>query len=200
MVRAVKIETLEFFESQYKGEPSWNIGMVQPSLLDEISATEIVGRSIDIGCGVGDCANYLASLGYESHGVDISKTAIAKAIINANKLHLSTIFHLQSAFSLEELGLQYNLIIDCGLMHIMSDNERRDYIHQLNEISSSESRLILIGFDTNLLPNKPRGFKPQNLIPLFENNWDVETVREINYCAAKKQDDAPGWLMQFRRH
>jgi len=200
MSRRIKKKTLEFFEKQYKDEPSWVIGTVQPSLLEEMDKIKITGRSIDIGCGVGECVNYLSSIGYESHGVDISLTAIAKAITAANKQNLSVFFHNIGAFSLIELGLQFNLLVDCGLMHIMSDDERRDYTHQLNKISFSGASLIIIGFDTNLLSNKPRGFKPQSLIPLFEENWDVETVRRINYCAAKKQDDAPGWLMQFRRH
>lgn len=36
MSRRIKKKTLEFFEKQYKDEPSWVIGTVQPSLLEEM--------------------------------------------------------------------------------------------------------------------------------------------------------------------
>jgi methylase of polypeptide subunit release factors len=66
-----KVETLKtiksslekdahFFESVYQVEPPWDIGRPQKEIVQLEQAGEIVGSVLDVGCGTGENALYLA--------------------------------------------------------------------------------------------------------------------------------------------
>ncbi|HZP89453.1 MAG TPA: hypothetical protein VFC04_00470, partial [Actinomycetota bacterium] len=54
-----------FFETAYGGSPAWDIGRPQPAVVRLEEAGEITGSVIDLGCGTGENALFLASRGHE---------------------------------------------------------------------------------------------------------------------------------------
>ncbi|HEV7853990.1 MAG TPA: class I SAM-dependent methyltransferase, partial [Mycobacterium sp.] len=74
----------------YRGEPAvkgaprptgvpWDIRQAQPRLMELESLGGIGGEVLDIGCGLGDNAIFLASRGHSVTGLDGSPTAIEEA-------------------------------------------------------------------------------------------------------------------------
>ena len=62
----------------------WNIVSPPQALVELIESGEIQPcKTIDLGCGAGNYAIYLASVGFEVTGVDISPSAIGLAEANA---------------------------------------------------------------------------------------------------------------------
>src|SRR5215470_19319030 len=58
----------------------WDTGTPDPLLVDMIESRAIVpGRALEIGCGTGTNAIYLAQHGFEVIGVDISPLAVENA-------------------------------------------------------------------------------------------------------------------------
>jgi cyclopropane fatty-acyl-phospholipid synthase-like methyltransferase len=76
----------ESFDRLYRGESAfdggqapvaipWDVGQAQPRLM-ELEATGLIsGEVLDIGCGLGDNAIYLASRGHSVTGLDGSPAA-----------------------------------------------------------------------------------------------------------------------------
>ncbi|MFD8638454.1 class I SAM-dependent methyltransferase, partial [Streptomyces sp. NPDC059656] len=76
------------------------------------------GRALDLGCGPGRNALYLASRGFEVDAVDLSPTAVAWAEERAREAGAAVRFHCGDAFALTraELSGPYDLIYDSGCL------------------------------------------------------------------------------------
>jgi SAM-dependent methyltransferase len=82
------------------------------------------GRALDLGCGPGRNALYLASHGFEVDPVDLSPVAIAWARERAQEARADIGFRCGDALapsaaapSATDLGGQYDLIVDSGCFH-----------------------------------------------------------------------------------
>jgi 2-polyprenyl-3-methyl-5-hydroxy-6-metoxy-1,4-benzoquinol methylase len=78
-------ENHEFFNSAYEGTPPWDIGRPQKEIIRVTEDGEISGRVLDVGCGTGENALYLAGLGFDVWGTDAVPSAIGKAKEKAKK-------------------------------------------------------------------------------------------------------------------
>jgi len=80
-------------------------------------------RVVDLGCGTGTAALYLASLGFSIKGFDVSPNAIDMANKNKEALGLEAEFE---ACDLIELNhFEADLTIDSSLLHCLVDKEDR---------------------------------------------------------------------------
>jgi SAM-dependent methyltransferase len=93
-----------------------------------------VGRALDLGCGPGRNALYLASLGFEVDAVDLSPAAIAWAGDRAREAGAEIRFRRGDAFTLAdtELGGPYDLIYDSGCFHHLPPHRRISYLALLD--------------------------------------------------------------------
>jgi 2-polyprenyl-3-methyl-5-hydroxy-6-metoxy-1,4-benzoquinol methylase len=73
---------------------------------------------LDAGCGTGENALYLASLGLSVLAVDVAKTALAIAREMANARVIEAEFVTADAFHLQSLGRMFTTVLDCGLFHL----------------------------------------------------------------------------------
>jgi 2-polyprenyl-3-methyl-5-hydroxy-6-metoxy-1,4-benzoquinol methylase len=64
----------QLFEQMYAGQALWDIGRPQPSIV-ALAETGV----LDVGCGTGDNALFLASKGHETWGLDYMPIAIERA-------------------------------------------------------------------------------------------------------------------------
>jgi SAM-dependent methyltransferase len=85
------------------------------------------GRAMDLGCGAGRNAVYLAGRGFDVTAVDLSVTAIEWARERAAAAGVEVDFHRGDAFTLELAG-QYDLIYDSGCFHHLPPHRRISYL------------------------------------------------------------------------
>src|SRR3990172_6380518 len=86
-----------FFNSAYIGRPPWDIGRPQIEFKRMAEAREITGRVLDVGCGTGENALYIATLGHKVSGIDISPLAIRRAEVKARERGLDVQFEVWDA-------------------------------------------------------------------------------------------------------
>ncbi|MEU6673684.1 class I SAM-dependent methyltransferase [Streptomyces sp. NPDC046925] len=106
------------------------------------------GRALDLGCGPGRNALYLASLGFEVDAVDISPAAVAWAEERAREAGADIRFRCGDAFALTEAGPSgpYDLIADSGCFHHLPPHRRVSYLALLERALAPGGHLALTAF------------------------------------------------------
>jgi SAM-dependent methyltransferase len=86
------------------------------------------GRVLELGCGNGRDATYLASLGCGVDAVDFSARAIEWARERAKAARTSVRFQCCSIFDAAFTAGGYDLVYDSGCFHHLPPHRRRDYV------------------------------------------------------------------------
>lgn len=106
------------------GEPlPWDTGTPDPMLVEMIEARAIApGRTLEVGCGTGTNAIYLAQQGFEVVGIDISPLAVAHARDRAHgRCRFETVDFLNDA----PPGGPFQFVFDRGCFHTFDENHER---------------------------------------------------------------------------
>ncbi|MGP8072373.1 MAG: class I SAM-dependent methyltransferase [Thermoplasmata archaeon] len=118
---------MHFFDREYEGTPLWDVGRPQGEIVRLEEAGEVRGRVLDLGCGTGENAFYLAGRGHETWGVDFAPRAIDKARAKDHPPGVPVRFEVASALELTALAETFDTLIDCGLFHTFLDPHRPVY-------------------------------------------------------------------------
>jgi ubiquinone/menaquinone biosynthesis C-methylase UbiE len=134
------------FNAKYDGIPPWDIGRPQEAIRELEESGEINGTVLDLGCGTGENALYLAEKGHEVWGLDFSETAISRAMAKAKERDVNVRFLKGDALKLENLDRQFDVIIDSGLFHTFEDDERITFIDSLKKALKTDGYYYMLCF------------------------------------------------------
>ncbi len=90
------------------------------------------GKALDLGCGPGRNAIYLAKMGFDVDAVDYSKEAINWAKERAVSMGVPVNFICKSVFDLD-VNEQYDFVYDSGCMHHLLPHRRIQYIELIRK-------------------------------------------------------------------
>jgi SAM-dependent methyltransferase len=111
-------------ESYASGEPlPWDTGRPDPMLIEMVESRVIEpGRTLEVGCGIGTNATYLAQHGFEVVGVDVSPVAIENARAKADRrCRFEALDFLNEAAP----GGPFTFVFDRGCFHTFDEDHRR---------------------------------------------------------------------------
>ena len=109
-----------------------------------VSEGTILGPAVlDVGCGRGDNAIYLAGRGFHVTGVDVSRAAIVSARRKALSAGVDTEFKVLDAFLLKNLKMRFDTVIDYGLFHQFDGEDRARYVNSLRDVCKHGGLLVL---------------------------------------------------------
>ncbi len=190
------------FESAYRnGVPPWDIGRPQPAIVRLAKQGLIAGDVIDLGCGTGENALFLASRGLTVVGVDAAQTAIAQAHDKAQLRGTEeATFLVADALALGALGRTFDVGIDCGLFHTFSDADRVRFERSLKRILRAGGRYVLLCFSEN----QPGDFGPRRVTQAeiratFETGWTVDSIVAERFAAQLPGGGAEAWMALLTR-
>lgn len=114
------------WESRYTGgDKPWDVGVPDQHLIDTIRERSIPpGAALEIGCGTGTNALWLASAGFEVLGVDLAPSAIAAAeakAAGAPRVRFARLDFLRE----EPPGGPFGFAFDRGCFHVFDDEADR---------------------------------------------------------------------------
>ena len=193
------------FENFYAGKAPWDIGKPQGTFV--AVADRVTGPVLDAGCGTGENALLFASRGHRVVGIDFVEEAIRRARAKAHKRGLAAEFLVKDATMLGDWGARFASVIDCGLFHVFSDDDRRRYVRGLAQVVKPCGRLFLLCFSDEEPGNEgPRRVSRRELSDAFADGWEVESVQpvqiEINpkFTEVKFSEGGPkAWFAVVRR-
>jgi cyclopropane fatty-acyl-phospholipid synthase-like methyltransferase len=193
------------FEGLYAGKAPWDIG--RPQAQFAAIADRVTGPVLDAGCGTGEHALFFAARGHRVIGIDFVEEVIRRARVKAAERGLTVEFLVKDALALAGWGERFASVIDCGLFHVFSDDDRRRYVAGLSQVVAPGGRLFLMCFSDEEPGNEgPRRVARQELYDAFADGWEVESVRgvqiEVNpeFTEMKFSEGGPrAWFAVIRR-
>ena len=126
----------------------WN-SRTPPDLLVELVESGKVQpcRAIDLGCGAGNYALYLAAHGFEMTGVDSSPAAISIAVENARKQDVRCRFIVADLLGdLHEIQDRFDFAYDWEVLHHIFPDDRERYIGNVSGILTSGALYLSVSF------------------------------------------------------
>jgi SAM-dependent methyltransferase len=166
------------FQTFYQGQAPWDIPGPQPALVGLEEAGAIRGSVLDAGCGTGENALYLASRGHEVCGIDFVAVAIERARQKAQQRGLNVHFQVRDALTLDGLGRTFDTVIDCGLFHTFSDEERTIFGAGLARVLRPGGLYHVLCFSDREPPGEgPRRVTQSEIRSAFRDRWTVQEIR-----------------------
>ena len=174
----------EHFEKAYDGQAPWEIGGPQPEIVRLAESGAITGLVLDVGCGTGENALYLAGRGLDVWGIDFIPKAIERARAKALERGLGVHFQVGDALKLEVLGRTFDTVIDSGLFHTFSDEERSVFVRSLVRAVRPGGVGYILSFSDQEPPGQgPRRVTQDEIRSAFREWWTVESVEETRFRA-----------------
>jgi cyclopropane fatty-acyl-phospholipid synthase-like methyltransferase len=177
MTRALASNSLDCaaFANFYAGKAPWDIGRPQRWLVT--IAHRVTSPILDAGCGTGEHALFFAARGHWVTGIDFVEEAIRRAQRKAAERRLPVEFLVKDALTLRDWRQRFASVIDCGLFHVFSDDDRRRYVQGLAQVVERGGRLFLLCFsDAEPGTEGPRRVSRRELHDAFADGWEVESI------------------------
>jgi len=184
------------FDKLYRGEPvfeggpapsgvPWDVRQAQPRLMELEALGGFSGDVLDIGCGLGDNAIYLASRGHSVTGLDGSPAAIEEARRRAAAAGVIVSFDVADATKLTGYEGRFDTVVDSALYHCLDDEGRQAYTAALYRATRPGARLHLSCFSDGNINGviAPMGAVPESNIrdTLTANGWRIDFLGPTTY-------------------
>ena len=130
------------------------------------------GVALDLGCGTGDSSIYLARHGWKVTGVDFVPRALDRARAKAADLSVTFVQADVTHLSQAGIGAGFQLIVDNGCLHNMSDGDRDAYVREVSAVAAPDALLLVLAF----LPGGRfgvRGVDPAEMERRFASGWTL---------------------------
>jgi SAM-dependent methyltransferase len=152
-----------FQERYLLGNIPWDRELPPPEV-QAIVPTLTPGRALDLGCGYGRAAIYLAQHGWEADGVDFVPEAIEGARQRAAAHHIPASqarFHCADVTRLEFLNPPYDYALDVGCLHSLPEEELARLSQELCRLLRPGALFMLFAHlrdpEAEVDPERPRG-------------------------------------------
>ena len=126
----------------------WNMEIPPEPLVELVDSGKVRPcRAIDMGCGAGNYAVYLAERGFEVTGVDFSQTAIKIARENASRKGVKCNFFIADVVEgLDRVDQTWDFAYDWGLLHHILPERRQKYIENVYGILNRGGKYLSLCF------------------------------------------------------
>lgn len=153
------------------GFTPWDNGQVPPELSALIEGPGALpgGRVLDIGCGTGTQAVYMARNGWQVTAIDAVPRPLARARARADAAGVGVDWILADVARLGRLGLTpgFTLVFDRGCFHGLDDSQRAAYAAAVSDLAAPGATILMMAFAPNRVPVAPAGVEQSEILARF---------------------------------
>lgn len=141
--------------------------------MDLIQSTKVgaAGKALDLCCGLGTNTIYLARSGFQTTGIDISETAVARARIKAREAGADIRFWVGSALEQPVEPDEFGFIFDMGCFHHMKPPDRDSFIGAILRVLKDSGHYFTVCYSAN---NGPawNHFSDEQILDIFSPHFE----------------------------
>lgn len=165
----------------------WFKNAPTPELLDWISVQNVPLEEtiLEIGCGEGRDALYLASNGYKVAGTDVSEEAINICKIKSDENQLKIDWIREDFIEMPNTDLpSYNWIYSIGTLHMLIDEEdRRQFLANVYSRLNINGKLLLVSKGDGITSFKTKKEEAFDLVDRFHYLDDKKySLEATSFC------------------
>lgn len=197
----------KFFHLSRAGDSPWEIGRPQPEIIKLTQRGIFHGRVLDVGCGIGDNAIYIAaqvkdveliaidlvsvlSIFFRNKlspfqapkAVEVSRKKAEQQSLNIKFGVVDMLSAISTTTDLEPHS--FDVILDSAIFHNFSDEERLRYRDNLRYLIKPGGLYIQLCFgEKETRHDGPRLVKKEDIRALFSSNngWTIESIEDVIY-------------------
>ncbi len=179
-----------FWEETYRDSGTATFGEASREIVELASRLPAGSRVLDMGCGEGRNALFVARRGFEVDAFDISEHGIDKLTAAAVKLGVGVNAWVEDMKSFE-FSRSYDLVISHGVLHLLAREEWTRIIESM-QAATKEGGVNVVAVFTDTLPTPEdlaphvRGlFREGELLQIY-SGWHIESFESY-----VKEDEHP---------
>lgn len=163
-------------------KPPWDSDEPSRHLIEFIEGRELrFCKALDICCGKGTEAIYLAEKGFAVSGIDISSEAIKLAKEKAESAEVSVGFEVGDVLQMPFKNDTFEFVNDKGCFHVFGPDERGEFAVEVSRVMTDGGRYMLRCFSDK----QPGSYGPYRISreiitntfsPLFE----IDEIKDVN--------------------
>ena len=175
-------QLLEYWDSSYRGNvpAPWDIGRPEAELQKFISSGAVPRcRAVDMCCGSGSDAVYLATQGFDVTAVDVAPTALAQGEQKARNAHVSVHWVLADLLAQPDLK-PFDFIYDRACYHVLRYQNLAAYLETVRRFSHPGTKFLLLADQADdRLGGVAWGVTDEQIQFEFSPMFDIEWLREF---------------------
>lgn len=188
----LKNQMNEIYSQNSWEEIPWNFKRIPEKIRDYIESGKIKpGKTLDIGCGVGNYSNWLAENGFDVTGIDLSDKAIelAKEKYKQDKLNFICGDIIDESLFEEE---KFDFIFDWQVLHHLLPEKGEVFVERVSQLLEDKGVYISVCFSEESKAFGGKGklrttflntelyFSSENEIrQLFEKHFEIKEIKTV---------------------
>ncbi|MBI2921568.1 MAG: class I SAM-dependent methyltransferase [Planctomycetes bacterium] len=168
-----------FYRATSTQDLPWHSGSAEPELMDLVRYGRLKPcRALDVGCGQGTEAVFLALARFKVSAIDIAPRALARAKKLAKLLGAKVDFRLGSALSLPFRAREFAFVTDRGCFHSLGEEERPQWVAEIARVLRPGGTLLLRTFsDKANRQAGPHCFARKELLDAVKGPFRVTSLK-----------------------
>jgi methyl halide transferase len=190
------------FRQAYKeGSAPWDIGKPDFNLIRTVTTLPIHPcRALEIGCGTGDNAIWLAQHGFDVVGVDASEIAIEKAEEKAATAKAKCTFAVLDFLKSQIEGAPFGFAFDRGCFHVFdSDEDRTKFAEQVHRHLEDGGLWLslIVNADEERVEGPPRR-TARDIVSAVEPYFEILSLASTHF-ETKLPEPPRAWICLMRK-
>ncbi|MFW6186060.1 MAG: class I SAM-dependent methyltransferase [Halobacteriota archaeon] len=138
-------------------------------------------RALDICCGKGTEAIYLAEKGFTVSGIDISSEAIKMAREKAKSSNVSVNFEVGDVLYMPFKDNSFEFVNDKGCFHVFGPHEREEFAVEVSRVLKEGGRYLLRCFSDK----QPGDYGPYRISTeiidnIFSSLFEIDEIKDVD--------------------
>jgi methyl halide transferase len=191
-------QLIERWDRAYRGQqrPGWDTGLIADDLKRAVSEGHIKPcRIVELGCGSGTNAIFLASQGFDVTAIDVAPTALGIADAKARKAGVGVRWLLADVLNLPDLGT-FDLIFDRGCYHNVRYANAAGFVEAVRQLSHPGSRALIVSLNRAGPPGVLEQTMRDDFSASFDFVWLKESEIQTGPDGAQRR---PSWSLMLQR-